>query len=163
MTRSHRYFAMVGGLALAACLAACGSAGVTGSTAAGGAATGKDSPGPTMSSQASPGPTDGRSAVASPRVTFTLAEGAHRDICGIRVRVAFIPPSVTATQSDQAFLVGGPITSAPDVPDPTAGDQPLPSTVAPARAGEATTVMGKRFRVHVVDVPHRRVELEALC
>jgi hypothetical protein len=95
---------------------------------------------------------------------FTLAEGTQRDVCGVRVRVVFIPPSVTASGGYQAFLVGGPTSGVPDVvADPTAGDQPLPGNVSPARAGETATVLGKRFRVGAVDVTNRRVELVAIC
>jgi hypothetical protein len=160
--RKHRWLVMVCTLALVGGLAACAGAG--GPTAPDQTATGTGSPVTTVTSQGSPGPTVGGFASSPNGIRFTLAEGAQRDICGIHLRVKFIPPSVTATQSDQAFLVGAPIISPTEVvPDSTPGDQPVPSTVAPARAGETTTLLGKRFVVDAVDVPNHRVELQALC
>jgi hypothetical protein len=92
-----------------------------------------------------------------------MTEGVEKDVCGIGLRVTFIPPNAATHTQGQAFLVGGPIGNVHGVqPDPTA-DQPLPSNVAPARDGTTVTVSGKRFTVVSVDVAHARVRIEALC
>jgi hypothetical protein len=153
--RNNRLLAMTGGLALAVGLAACGGSGVNGPTT-GTATTGTDVPSATGQAGT---PTDPGSTASSSGVRFTLAEGTQRDMCGIRVRVVFIPPSATESGGYQPFLVGGPAGGA----DPTAGDQPLPGNAAPARAGETATVLGKRFLIGAVDVANRRVELVAIC
>ena len=87
--------------------------------------------------------------------SFVLTAGAEHQVCGIALRVRFIPPSGMGN-SDQAFLVA----TAPGEPDP---DQPTPGTVAPANPGSTATVLGKRFKVLAVDPSHGRVSLDALC
>jgi hypothetical protein len=118
-------------------------------------ANGTPPPGATVG--ASHGPTGGSDApsTADPEA-FVLAEGVEHDVCGIALRVRFVPPSATGNSGDQAFLVGAPI------PPPT-GDQPLPSTVAPARSGTTALVLGRRFVVIAVDIANTRVTLKALC
>jgi hypothetical protein len=101
------------------------------------------------------GSTGGASAT-SPAGTgpFVLAEGEQRQVCGITLAVKFIPPSATGGSQDQAFLVGGATST---------GDQPAPSTLAPARPGGTATVLDRTFRVIAVDVVNARVTLEAVC
>jgi hypothetical protein len=167
VTLRNRYFALVGGLALVAFLAACGDNAVRGPiptaglTPTGGTTEGR--PTTTATSPDSPDATASASAAPVPGLGFVLVEGAQRDICGVRLRATFIPPSVTAGGDDQAFLVGGPIPGNHEAAPAPTGDQPLPSTVAPARTGATATVMGKRFKVVAVDVANRRVQLEPLC
>jgi hypothetical protein len=167
VTLRNRYIALVGGLALVACLPGCGDNAVRGPTPTAGLTTTEGTTEGTTATPAtspdSPGETVGASAAPVPGLGFVLVEGAQRDICGVRLRVTFIPPSVTAGGDDQAFLVGGPIPGNQKVAPAPTGDQPQPSTIAPARTGATATVMGKRFKVVAVDVANRRVQLEPLC
>jgi hypothetical protein len=87
---------------------------------------------------------------------FVLAEGEQHPVCGISLAVKFIPPSATGGSQDQAFLVG-------DEPSASGGDQPAPSTLAPARPGQTATVLGRQFRVIAVDLINARVTVDALC
>jgi hypothetical protein len=150
MATSLRWLAVTGCVALATALAAC----ATSTPGQGGGAPHEPSPpGPTSPAPpSSPGP----SPAATPQGTttaFVLAEGKELNLCGIRVTVRFIPPSVNGTSTDQAFLV---------VADKS-GDQPVPANVAPARAGATVTVAGRRFRIDAVDLVNRRVSGQALC
>jgi hypothetical protein len=114
--------------------------------------------GAASSSEPVPTGTGGPGVTTPAGGAFTLTDGVERDVCGIGLRVKFVPPSSTTGQDNQAFLVGGPVGGA----DPSA-DQPAPANVAPARTGAIATVVGKRFKVDLVDLPNRRVTLEALC
>jgi hypothetical protein len=163
VVRNNRLFVIVGGVVVAACLSACGGAGASGPSGDGGSGAVTGPPGPAAGGTASQRPTDS-ATTGSSSVSFALAEGAQRDICGIHLRVVFIPPSANQTAGYQAFLVGAPISGVPAAnSDPTPGDQPLPGNASPATPGQTATVLGKKFRVSTVDVAGRRVELVALC
>jgi hypothetical protein len=110
-----------------------------------------------------PPPTTPGGRATSDTKRFTLMAGSQHNVCGIGLRVAFIPPSGGTGQGYQAFLVAGPTSGFPDTTPTSTGDTPPVGTVAPARVGTVATVLGKRFRVISVDVLHRRVVLEALC
>jgi hypothetical protein len=147
---------------LMAAVAACAST-TGGATPAGPSTAPTASPGPT-SAPPSTGTTasaTGHPGASGPDATgvaasFVLASGAQREVCGITLRVRFVPPSASGNSTDQAFLVGTP----PGQPDP---DQPAPGAVAPARSGSTATVLGQRFTVLAVDLSAGRVTLTALC
>jgi hypothetical protein len=92
-------------------------------------------------------------------VSVVLVEGSSQRLCGVSVRVKFVPPSTMAdgvdvqSGSDQAFLVAG----------DAADDQPTPDMVAPARPGSVATVAGQRFQVTSVDTVRKTVTVRLIC
>jgi len=159
----NRFVALVGGLTLVVCLPACTDKSVSGLTPSAPVTTSAGQSSGPVASPAGPGGATSASAAPLPSDAFVVAEGEQRDVCGVRLRVMFIPPSVPTSSADQAFLVGAPISGNQQiVPDPT-GDQPLPSHIAPARPGATVAVLGKRFKIEAVDIANRRVRLEAVC
>lgn len=106
------------------------------------------------SNQASSSPPPTQSTPPQTR-DVVLAEGHMQPLCGINLRVKFIPPSMMNSPSqDQAFLVAG---------NGSDSEQPIPGAIAPAFAGAVATVMGVRFEVLAVDVVGKRVTVRALC
>jgi hypothetical protein len=84
-----------------------------------------------------------------------LTEGTVQHLCGLDLRVTFIPPAgVVASRADEAFLAAV---------DATNDDGPLPGTVAPARVGSVATVLGQRFQVTSVDIGRKRITVRLLC
>ena len=129
---------------------------------AGCAAGGEPSPGAsTGTGSPAPAPTTASPSPSPTTPVLTLVEGASRSVCGIVVRVRFVPPSVATSGQDQAFLVAEPVAGGASTPP--ADDQPTPSAVAPMTPSAVVTVLGQRFMVVAVDVVGRSVRIRALC
>jgi hypothetical protein len=88
-------------------------------------------------------------------VSVVLTQGTVQHLCGLDMRVTFIPPSgVVASRADEAFLAAV---------DATNEDGPIPGAVAPVRVGSVATVLGQRFQVTAVDLGRKRVTVRLLC
>jgi hypothetical protein len=135
---------------------------VVGLSACGSSKAAKSTP-TTLGSQRATPDTATFATNASNRRAFTLAAGVEHDVCGIGIIVRFIPSNASASTADEAVLEGGPVSNVQDLVQNHTGDQPLPSNAAEAKEGAIVTVVGRRFKVDVIDVPNSRVQLEALC
>lgn len=98
---------------------------------------------------------------------FRLGEGMERDVCGIGVRVKFLPMIVTPGPTTPVFafavVYGGPIGAVPNKLDRQSATEPLPDNAAHAVPGVAITVYGKQFDVDNVSVSTATVELRPQC
>jgi len=140
---------VLGPVALIGVLVACGTNG----------GEAPPSPTPTTDGATSTATTPSRSPEVVGGASVVLHEGVAQRLCGISVRVRFVPPSSMESAadvqsgSDQAFLVAG----------DTADDQPTPDMVSPARPGSVATVAGQRFQVTSVDIARKTVTVRLLC